>query len=466
MKRLTLSFIFLLSVLFAFGNNGYQIDLSVTNLKDTPAYLAFYFNGKTYSKDTTVLDKKGHGTFSNNEKLPEGIYIIYFDSNHYFDILVGADQKILVKADTTDFTKVTITGASESVKFQELVNQMSSKYKEQVELRNNYNDKKIDSLSYTQEYKKLADDVSNYQNKLIEENKGTFLASFIKGTTPITIPEFENVPDSLRQMTKYQYSKKHFFDNIDLSDPRFLRTPYFSSKVDNFISKHIIQVPDSVAAVAIDLIEKSRNNNETFQTMTTKMMNYALSSNIMGMDAMWLKLADKYYLSGEASWSDSTWLENLKKEADKVRYNQLGMEAHNLIARDSTNKIVQLWDIDRDLTLVYFYEPSCGHCKKTTPVLYDSIYTKWKDRGFEVLAFYTQTDKKEWMDFVQKNKLNDWLNVWDPYRQSEFWKYYDVSATPGLYLVNRDKKIIAKKIDTHTLDLILEEELVKRKQRK
>jgi peroxiredoxin len=455
-----------MAALFAFATNGYKIQLSVSNLKNTPAYLAFYFNGKTYSKDTTILNTKGQGTFAKNEKLPEGIYIVYFDSNKYFDVLVGADQNIQFKVDTADFSHVTVTGASESVKFQQLVNYMSSKYKEQVELRNSYNEKKIDSLSYTKEYKRLTDDVSNYQNELIEKNKGTFLADFIKGTISVPVPEFEELADSLRPMAKYQYSKKHFFDNIDLKDPRFLRTPYFSSKVDNFISRHIIQIPDSVAEVAIDLIERSRGNAETFQTMTTKMMNYALSSNIMGMDAMWLKLADKYYLSGEASWSDSTWLENLRKEADKVRYNQIGMEAHNLIVRDSTDKIIQLWNLNKEIVLVYFYEPSCGHCKKTTPVLHDSVYAKWKDHGFEVLAFYTQTDKEEWMNFVHKNKLTDWINVWDPYRQSQFWKYYDTSSTPGLYLINKDKKIIAKKVDTNTLDKILEEELVKRKQKK
>jgi hypothetical protein len=70
------------------------------------------------------------------------------------------------------------------------------------------------------------------------------------------------------------------------------------------------------------------------------------------------------------------------------------------------------------------------------------------------------------MEFVNKHKLNDWINVWDPERESWFWDSYDTSATPALYLLDKNRKIIAKKIDMETLDMILEEELVNRKKNK
>ena len=466
MKKFLSSFIFSLIAICSFANDGYKIQLTAGNFKNTKAYLAFYYNGKTYSKDSTMLDVKGVGTFSNKEKLPEGVYIVYFNPDKYFELLVGADQNIKIKADTDDFSKISVSGGLESVKFQELIEFMGQKHKEQSELRQKYTDKKIDSLSYVQNLNKLSDEVSAYQNKQIAENRGSFYAAFIKGTIPVEIPEFENLPDSVRMMARYQYMKKHYFDNINLSDPRFLKTPYFASKVDNFIGKNIIQAPDSLVAVAIDLIEKSKGNEETLQVMTSRMMNYALKSQMMGMDAMWLALADKYYFSGKTTWADSAWVEDLRKEAKKIRHNLVGMEGHNLIARDSNNQVVQLRDFTQDLVLVYFYEPSCGHCKKTTPVLHDSVYAQWKNKGFEVFAFYTQTDRKEWLDFVYKNRLTDWVNVWDPYRESQFWDYYDVSSTPGVYLLDKQRKIIAKKVDTKTLNMILEEELVNRKQKK
>lgn len=467
MKRFIFLIISFLLTLNAFakgennGKKGYNIQVNVPDLKNDTVYLAFYFNGKTYSKDTTVLNK-GVGTFAKNDTLKQGIYIIYFNSEKFFDILVGKDQNIKLKVDTANLANVEIKGSPETIKYQELLNEMSRRHKEQRELSAQYKEKKIDSLAYMKKIELLDSEVKAYQKRMLEENKGSFFAAFLKGTISVETPEFKELPDSTRPMARYQYAKRHYFDNVDLQDPRYLRTQYFPGKVDNYIGKFIIQHPDSIAAAAIDLIERSKGNEETYQTMCSKMINFGLQSKIMGMDAVWLAIADKYYLSGKATWADTAWVNDLRKEADKIRYNKIGMVAHNLMARDSNNAIVQLRDVKQPYVLVYFYEPTCGHCKKTTPVLHDSVYTKYKEKGFEVFAFYTQTDRKEWMDFVNKHKLHDWINVWDPNRESWFWKYYDASSTPGVYLLDKERKFLAKKIDMETLDMILDEELNKR----
>ena len=224
MKKFFLSFIFSSISVCLFAADGYKIQLTLSDFKNAKAYLAFYYNGKTYSKDSTMIDAKGAGTFSNKEKLTEGIYIVYFNPDKYFDIMVGSDQNIKIKADTSDLSKVSVSGAVESVKFQELVNFMGQKHKEQLELRQNYTDKKIDSLKYVQGLDKLHNEVTTYQSKQINDYAGTFFSAFIKGTVPVEIPEFENLPDSVKPMMRYQYIKKHYFDNINLSDPRFLKS--------------------------------------------------------------------------------------------------------------------------------------------------------------------------------------------------------------------------------------------------
>ncbi len=445
---------------------GYRIQLNVKNMKNEPAYLAYHMNGKTYSRDTLQLDGKGNGTFTGKDKLDEGIYIIYFNAEKYFDLLVGADQNIKVSVDTTKIDEAVVSGAAESTEFQNLRKFLIQMNTERIDLQKQYKDKKIDSTKFYDTFDKMTDKVMKYQNDMIDRNKGNFLGAYVKATIPVETPSFEEVPDSIRAFTRYQYFKHHYFDNVSLCDPRFLRTPFFPSMVDGFISKHVLQDPDTLAEAAIELIEKSKCDTLTFQVMTSKMINYGISSKMMGMDKLWLRLAEKYYFSGQAKWADSAWVESLRKEAKKIRYNLVGDKAYMLTMLDSTNKVSKLSDIKAECVLVYFFEPSCGHCKKTTPVLHDSVYTKWKDKGFEVFACYTQTDRDEWMKFVEKNHMQDWINVWDPYRESYFWEFYDTSATPGVYLLNKDRKIIAKKIDMQTLDMILEEELVKRKAKK
>lgn len=477
MKKIFITLVALFVMFGAWADNakkpsskGYTINLNVKGMRSTDAkkdsaYLAYYMNGKTYSTDTTELDKSGHGVFSKKKKLDEGIYIIYFNSSKYFDILIGNNQNLTISVDTSDLQSVSVAGAPESVDFQKYIVFLTGMNKKRSNLVKDYKDKKIDSTKFQSRLDEMTKEVEGYQKQTIDTHSKDFLGAYIKGTIPVETPEMKELPDSIRNRARYQYFKHHYFDNINLSDPRFLRTPYFPSMVDNYYSKHILQDPDTLAETAFELIEKSRGDSLTFQVMTSKMINYGISSKMMGMDALWYKIAERYYFNGVASWADTAWVNSLRKEAKKIRYNLIGMQARELAMRDSMDRPVKLSEMKDEIVLVYFFEPSCGHCKKTTPVLHDSVYTKWKGKGFEVFACYTQTDRNEWMEFVHKNHLEDWVNVWDPYRESWFWDSYDTSATPGLYLLNKDRKIIAKKIDMKTLDMILEEELVKRKKK-
>ena len=111
------------------------------------------------------------------------------------------------------------------------------------------------------------------------------------------------------------------------------------------------------------------------------------------------------------------------------------------------------------LTVLYFFEPDCGHCKKVTPLL-RSFYEKYKnDKRINIVAVYMLLDKKEWSDFIEKNQLQAFTNVWDPNRVSRFWELYDASTTPMMYVMDKNKKILAKKIDVETLEMIVKYEL-------
>lgn len=458
--------VLLLSLSYGFSvsaKDRYDIELNVKGMKNDSVFLAYYFNGKTYKCDSTILNAKGIGRFSADKKLDEGIYIVYFNSTKFFDLMIDSEQTLSIKIDTTDFLKNTITGSPISADFGGYQKFMIDMNKERIELVNQYKAKKIDSVKYVNTFKEMTEKVEAKQTSILNTHANDFLGAYLKGCIPVETPEYKEVPDSIRNRVRYQYYKHHYFDNINLSDPRFLRTPYFPGMVDTYISKTILQDPDTLAQAAFELIEKSRGDSLTFQVMTTKMINYGISSKMMGMDGLWYQIAERYYFTGEAKWADTAWVSNLKKEAKKIRHCRIGMTAKELPVRDSMDRKIKLSDIKEEIVLVYFFEPSCGHCKKTTPILHDSIYSKWKGKGFDVFACYTQTDRKEWMEFVHKHHLEDWVNVWDPYRESWFWDSYDVSATPGMYLLNKERKIIAKKIDTETLDMILEEELVKRK---
>ena len=128
MKRKFFSFLALICAFVSFAAPvakaaPYRIEVKMTDIKDaSKVFLAFYYNGKTYSKDTAHFNGKGVAVFDGSKKekgkqrLEEGMYIVYFRQDKFFDLLVGKDQNIKLKADTTDLVPVVSQG-EESVYF-------------------------------------------------------------------------------------------------------------------------------------------------------------------------------------------------------------------------------------------------------------------------------------------------------------------------------------------------------------
>ena len=226
------------------------------------------------------------------------------------------------------------------------------------------------------------------------------------------------------------------------------------------MDKVLIQRYDSIIPPALALVEKSRGNENTFRAICNYMLQRSVKSNIMGMDRLLVDLGKKYYLTGTATWADSTLKSNIGKEIKKIEHSLVGDTAHNIKLQELDGNYRPIYDMSgSQYTVLFFFEPQCGHCKKTAPQVAE-LYEAYKDDPrVKVIAVYMLTDKKEWTDFIEEKKMQNMTNVWDPERTSFYWYWYDTSSTPMIYVLDKDHKIFAKKIDAETLKLIFEHEL-------
>ena len=111
--------------------------------------------------------------------------------------------------------------------------------------------------------------------------------------------------------------------------------------------------------------------------------------------------------------------------------------------------------------VLIFFNPDCEHCQKETPLI-KQVYEKWKPKGFfDVFAIATETDDAKWKNYIAKEKLT-FTNVFDPTYESKYYLKYHIDITPELYLLNKDRKIIAMNIDAAQLDQLLTEEFSKK----
>lgn len=462
---LTLLAIYAISLTSAFSQ-AYKIELKVNGIKDSSVYLAYHFGNKKYVKDTLRLNSQGAGIFTGNEKLPGGIYLVVLPGMNYFEILVTDNQNFKIETSATDpVNKFIVHNSPENITFNQYQRFMAEKQanSENIQQRMKANSENRDTVMVLQaEMKKLDKEVKDYWTGIINKNQGSLIAKIIKGMMNVEIPEFEipkNVSnkDSLRWVMGYNYNKNHYFDNIDFTEEKLLRTPILHNRLEHFFTRMLIQRPDSIIPQAVKVIELSRANEKVYQYVLVYLLNYYETSHIMGLDEVFVYLAEKYYLSGQALWANSELLDKLSTRVQRLKPTLIGRVATDLRMQTQQGNFINLHQIKAKYTVLYFYEPGCGHCKTVTPELFN-LYKKYKAKGLEVFSVYILDDKNEWIDYTTVNKY-DWINVYDPSNASFFRYYYDVYSTPVIYMLDKNKKIIAKRIDVETVESILKENL-------
>lgn len=463
--------IFILLVLIGIASENsysqaYKIDIKIDGIKDTSVYLAYHFGNKKYIKDTLLLDSKGSGTFKGDEKLPGGIYLVVMPGMNYFEILVTDNQNFSIETSASDpLQSMQIRNCSENLLFNEYQRFMADKQSSSagIQQRLKANAENRDSIAVLQESLREMDrEVKEFWSRTIHENPGSFMANIIRGMMNTEIPEFE-IPesvsnkDSLRWVMGYNYNREHYFDNIDFSDERLLRTPILHNRIEHFFTRMLIQSPDSIIPQAVRVVEMSRKNEKVYQYVLVYLLNHYETSQIMGHDEVFVYLAEKYYLSGQAPWANQELIDKLSTRVERLKPNLIGRVSADLRMQTQQGNFINLHQVKADYTIIYFYEPGCGHCKTVTPQLW-GIYEKYRKKGVEVFAVYIMDDKNEWIEYTTKNKY-DWINVYDPTNASFFRYYYDIFSTPTIYMLDKDKKIIAKRIGAETVEKILQENI-------
>jgi thiol-disulfide isomerase/thioredoxin len=178
----------------------------------------------------------------------------------------------------------------------------------------------------------------------------------------------------------------------------------------------------------------------------------------MGYDKVFVHIAERYYLTKEAFWADSTLQAKIHERVMKIKPNILGVPAHDLVMPDTSLKLHRLYDIKAKYTILAFWDPTCSHCKTEIPKLYqyyDSVKTKGV--SIEVFSVGIESDIELWKKFLVEKKLH-WINVSDLYNQTNFRSFYDIYSTPVIYLLDEKKNIIAKRLDTEKIRDFIENE--------
>jgi len=484
MKKHILTSLFLIGGLsLAVAQNGYSVKFNIKNNTDTTMYLVKTLFDKQYISDTCKKIKNGLVEFKGKKTLDKGVYtLVSQEKSVYFDFLINDSYNFTISYDRNDIVNTLKSNGSKEneymftyLKFMSNKNMDFKKYQEQSAKMN-----KTDSAKFIlAKLEKMNEEVKANEESFLKQVKGTFVFDFLNMKAEKEakeVPKASNGrPDSLY---RYYWYKNHFFDGVNFKDERVITIPFFDDRVKRYFDGVIYQYsPDSLikeldwvlnACVPDGMIYNLLLAHFTYKYEQDKRINF---------DKVFVHLADNYILNGKAKqvYSDET-TEAIKKRVDIMRNLLEGVKATELYMIDTINgkKVMQmgfdtaktsagatelylkniekltpmfktLYMQNAKYTVLLFWDVDCSHCQTELPKLRDDLKKLDGKIDYKVFSVYTKEDYEKWRKYLIDKKYN-FIHVFDPIHLNNIKDKYDIVSTPVIYILDKDKKIKAKKL--------------------
>ncbi len=248
---------------------------------------------------------------------------------------------------------------------------------------------------------------------------------------------------------------EEIFEQIFLPLTKFADTTFITKEIDGFF-------------------EDSKDNPEFFHELFYTLYQYLKNSDQYSLQQGAAYLANRYIASMPEMWENVIFTDTGETHGSVIRAdfsstqefleeaalgvllfyrNMLDKPIADLTLTNAKNKPVSIYSINADYTVLYFYSMNCGLCNAVTRDM-KQLYNSYREAGVEFIGIYTGTDKK-WKNYIEEQEL-DWINLWDRKRKSRMFDKYDLMDVPAIYLLDKDKKTIAKDINPDILSVLLE----------
>src|SRR5690606_15715004 len=150
-------------------------------------------------------------------------------------------------------------------------------------------------------------------------------------------------------------------------------------------------------------------------------------------------LLEKYYAKANALTCEIT--DELKTNLSAHNNTVVGSVVPNILFKNPVKGYKSLYDVKADKKIIVFWASWCPACNDEMPFVKE-YYRNFKEDGGEIVSisldFDAESFKSATLDF-------DWINYtellqWD----TQAARDYGITATPTLFLVDKDNKLIKK----------------------
>ena len=475
-------------LLMAGASNAQKLRFQISGQSDTTVHLIRYFGKGLYYADTGQMEN-GLVEFDGSKQKP-GILALFLPGQKLLEFIYNEEPELFIESDMSDLMGMAKVKKSEENKIFLGYAQYIAKNRKEldgiVEQRKAHEEGSKEYKKFTDEIDAINEKVAAYQQDIIDNYFDKLVGKLIYMSQDIEVPEApENADGTIDSTFRFKYFRAHYWDHVDFKDDRLMRTPIFHNKLEKFFGEQMmVQHWDSVIFYAYWLCDQLDPSSDMYQYCVTWITSTYEKSKIMGMDKVFVYMARRYYCGSDekknpkAHWVSEDKLVELCDRAETMKNLVLELKPPNIILKDTTGKNWRdFYSLESEYTLLYFWDPECGHCKKITPKLQTLYEKKLAERNVEIFAVGKAVgeDFEKWKKFIRENNLQ-FINVavtdklyrqakenarpllqWTTLESLNYQATYDVYSTPKVFILDKDKKIIAKSLSVSQIEEFLDD---------
>ncbi|MBL6670916.1 MAG: TlpA family protein disulfide reductase [Flavobacteriaceae bacterium] len=383
----------------------------IANLPDSVTSVKIaYLRGKGLAVKQDVPVQPGTGCFEEEWTQEErGIFVLYIDGMHTFDLVIS-EGLLEISADYNALNEVALAGPGiqEFQAFKSLVGGASGAAPSEEEVR-----------------------------------------SFLLGIQDEALREFllpQLIP--LHSDTNVYWLRSHFWDYTNLNAMSTFINPFFEKNRSLYFEQVLGHNPDTITYHLEQLFAKPMNEQIRKVLISSATYHYE-TSKFMGEDEVFVWLANRFYVNGYADWVSKNDLAKIREKAEGLATELIGNPAPDFAFDTQSGGRMKLSEVQSPITILYFWDSECGHCRKETPRL-KAFYDEYKDKGVAIVAITLENEFTGWKKYIEEYDL-DWINGFESdFERPNFLWYYYIPTTPKKLVLGPDKTIIAKNLDVET----------------
>lgn len=456
MKRSIEGIIFFL-ILFGFTINtlvAQHISVEIKNLENEKAYISS-LNGEkvTLIDSVNAINKEIFQFNLDNPKYHTGFYRLSFDKNKWIDF-VNDDEDVSISTNANNVLDSLQVVSSESNKLYYSFIKLNKAYKTKTELL------QLILVRYPKEdnyYKTTQDKLTQIQNKYIEfvnvtaqKKSQSFIAKYIRSA------QLPVMDISIQPQQQLAFLKTHALDNVDFNNSLLINSDIFSNKTIEYLTYYRnpqlpLELLEKEFMSAVDsILNKAKVNQQVYQHIVEYLID---GFKKFGFDKVLDYIVENYVIKDDLCLDVKT--EGLiKRRIDQAKFLKIGSVVPKIIISDLSGKQIELEYITAEKTLIVFYASWCPHCKELLPKL-NEYYKTLREKKIEVFAISLDSKKDDWQNFINSN-CSSLINVsdlkgWEGKAATDYFIY----ATPTMFLVDKDKKIIGKPLTIKEVETLL-----------